>query len=88
MGLAGSRVADADAGALVQLRAHPRRARDPYHYGEADAPPVADLGVPSLVSVGAVSYGEAVVRAPSSRPRRSRATSTHVPDHVSGGTHG
>jgi cytochrome c oxidase subunit 1 len=33
---------------------------DPYHYGEPDAPAVADLGADSLVSVGAVSYGEAV----------------------------
>jgi cytochrome c oxidase subunit 1 len=33
---------------------------DPYHYGEPEAPPVADLGAPSLVSVGAMSYGEAV----------------------------
>jgi cytochrome c oxidase subunit I len=33
---------------------------DPYHYGEDDAPPVADLGAPSLVTVGAVSSGEAV----------------------------
>ena len=28
---------------------------DPYHYGEPEAPPVADLGVPSLAAVGAVS---------------------------------
>jgi cytochrome c oxidase subunit I len=31
---------------------------DPYHYGEPDARPVADLGTP-LVSVGAVSHEEA-----------------------------
>jgi len=33
---------------------------DPYRYGEVDAPPVADLGAPSLVSVGAVGSGESV----------------------------
>jgi cytochrome c oxidase subunit 1 len=33
---------------------------DPYHYGESAAPPVADLGIPSLASVGAVNPGEAV----------------------------
>ena len=33
---------------------------DPYHYGESAAPPVADLGVPSLASVGVIGYGEAV----------------------------
>jgi cytochrome c oxidase subunit 1 len=33
---------------------------DPYRYGEADAPAVADLGAPSLVAVGAVSPGESV----------------------------
>ena len=33
---------------------------DPYHYGEPDAPPVADMGAASLVSVGAVGHGEAV----------------------------
>ncbi len=33
---------------------------DPYHYGEPEAPPVADLGVSSLASVGAVARGEAV----------------------------
>jgi len=32
---------------------------DPYRYSEPEAPPVADLGVPSLVTVGAVSSGEA-----------------------------
>jgi cytochrome c oxidase subunit 1 len=33
---------------------------DPYRYGEIDAPAVADLGAAPLVSVGAMSYGEAV----------------------------
>ena len=33
---------------------------DPYHYGESAAPPVADLGVPSLASVGVIGHGEAV----------------------------
>src|SRR5208283_2451765 len=33
---------------------------DPYHYGESAAPPVADLGVPSLVSVGVIGHGQAL----------------------------
>ena len=45
---------------------------DPYHYGEADAPAVADLGAPSLVTVGAIASGEAVspraVESPPERP--------------------
>ena len=36
---------------------------DPYHYGEPEAPPVADLGVLSLAKVGAVSPDQ------SARPR-------------------
>jgi hypothetical protein len=45
---------------------------DPYRYGEADAPAVADLGVPSLVAVGAVSSDESVsprdIASPPDRP--------------------
>jgi cytochrome c oxidase subunit 1 len=33
---------------------------DPYHYGESEALPVADLGVPSLVSVGVIGHGATV----------------------------
>ena len=51
---------------------------DPYHYGEPDAPAVADLGVP-IARVGrSHELGERSVRASSSRPE-SRATSTPVP---------
>ena len=60
---------------------------DPYRYGEPEAPPVADLGVPSLVTVGAVSSGEAVqperARVASRATRRLRPTSTN---HLSGDT--
>ena len=45
---------------------------DPYRYSEPGAPPVADLGASSLVTVGAVSSGEAVspggLASPSGRP--------------------
>ena len=54
---------------------------DPYHYGEPEAPPVADLGVLSLAN----SRGQP---GPSARPRRRARRKPRSPstDHVSRGT--